>query len=164
MCTFARRPRQYFNELDTYQNNLTWQNSNQPRHRLTMAGTYELPFGKGRPYMTNMPKAAGRDRRRLEADRRLHLHDRPILRFGKMNYNGQDPTVSDPTPGKWFNTAASRRFAANTFVIRSNPLQFDNLTGPSYFMLDGTLSKTFQITENGSKPNSRRQLTTPSIA
>ena len=38
-----------FNEHDTYQNHLHWQNSNQPRHRFTMAGTYELPFGKGRP-------------------------------------------------------------------------------------------------------------------
>ena len=33
------------------------------------------------------------------------------------------------------------------FVIRSNPLQFDNLTGPSYYMLDTTLSKSFRVTE-----------------
>ncbi len=50
------KTQQYFNELDTYQDNLTWQNSNQPRHRLIMAGTYELPFGVGRPYMSHMPK------------------------------------------------------------------------------------------------------------
>ena len=57
-----------------------------------------------------------------------------------------------PDAGKWFNTAAFSPIAANTFVIRCNPTQFDNLTGPSYFMLDGTLSKTFKITEK-SKPN-----------
>ena len=32
-------------------------------------------------------------------------------------------------------------------MIRSNPIQFDNLTGPGYFMLDGTLSKDLKITE-----------------
>ena len=46
------------NELDTYMNNLQYLNSNQPRHRLTLAGTYELPFGKGRPYGANMPTVA----------------------------------------------------------------------------------------------------------
>ena len=46
------------NELDTYQNNLQYLNSNQPRHRLTLAGTYQLPFGKGRPSCANMPKVA----------------------------------------------------------------------------------------------------------
>jgi len=70
-----------------------------------------------------------------------------ILRFGKMNYNGQDVTVSNPTMQKWFNTAAFSPIAANTYVIRSNPTQFDNLTGPGYYMLDGTLSKTFTFKE-----------------
>ena len=70
-----------------------------------------------------------------------------ILRFGKMNYNGQDVTVSNPSMQKWFNTAAFSPIAANTYVIRSNPTQFDNLTGPKYFMLDGTIAKTFSIKE-----------------
>lgn len=138
---------QYFNELDTYQDNLTWQNSNQPRHRLIMAGTYELPFGVGRPYMNHMPKALDMVVGGWKLAGVSTYTTGAILRFGKMNYNGQDPTVSDPTPGQWFNTAAFSPIAANTFVIRSNPLQFDNLTGPSYYMLDATLAKTFRITE-----------------
>jgi hypothetical protein len=70
-----------------------------------------------------------------------------ILRFGKMNYNGAEVTVSNPTPEKWFNTSAFSQIAANTFAIRTNPIQFDNLTGPKYYMLDATLSKSFRITE-----------------
>jgi hypothetical protein len=70
-----------------------------------------------------------------------------ILRFGKMNYNGSEVTISNPSPGKWFNTSAFSQIAANTYVIRSNPMQFDNLTGPKYYMLDATLSKDFRITE-----------------
>lgn len=138
---------QFFNELDTYQNNLTWQNSNQPRHRIVMAGTYEFPLGAGRRYLSHMPRVADA----LVGGWRLTgvstYSTGAILRFGKLNYNGQDPTIANPTPDKWFNTAAFSPIAANTFAIRSNPLQFDNLTGPSFYMLDTTVAKTFRITE-----------------
>ena len=70
-----------------------------------------------------------------------------VLTFGKMNYDGSDPTISNPSMSKWFNTSAFSPIAANTFVIRSNPLLFDNLVGPSFYMLDATLSKNFRITE-----------------
>jgi hypothetical protein len=138
---------QYFNELDAFQDNLTWQNSNQPRHRLIMAGTYEVPFGIGRAYMSGMPKLLDALVGGWKVTGVSTYSTGAILRFGKMNYNGQDPTVSDPTPGQWFNTAAFSPIAANTFVIRSNPWQFDNLTGPSYYTLDATLAKSFKITE-----------------
>jgi hypothetical protein len=141
------KTQQFFNELDTYQNNLTYQNSNQPRHRLITAGTYEFPLGNGRHYLNNMPKLADAVIGGWRLTGVSTYSTGAILRFGKMNYNGQDPTISDPSPNKWFNTAAFSPIAANTFVIRSNPLQFDNLTGPSYYMLDATLAKTFKITE-----------------
>ena len=138
---------QAFNELDTFQNNLAYQNSNQPRHRFTMAGTYELPFGNGRPYLQNMPALANAIVGGWKITGLSTFFSGAILRFGKMNYNGQDPTVPNPTPEQWFNTAAFSQIAANTSVIRSNPLQFDNLTGPHYHILDATLAKTFKFTE-----------------
>jgi hypothetical protein len=137
----------YHNELDTYLNNMSYLNSNQPRHRWTMAGTYEIPFGKGRPMLANMPKAAEAIVGGWKVSAISTFMSGAILRFGKMNYSGADPTVSDPTPEKWFNTSAFSPLAANTFVIRSNPIQFDNLTGPKYYMLDATLTKTFAVTE-----------------
>ena len=135
------------NELDTYQNNLQWLNSNQPRHHVTMAGTYELPFGKGRHILANMPKAAEAIVGGWKLTGNSTYMTGSILRFGKMNYKGGEVTVDNPTPGKWFNTSVFSPIAANTSVIRSNPTQFDNLTGPGYFMLDGTLSKDLRITE-----------------
>jgi hypothetical protein len=135
------------NELDTYQNNLQYLNSNQPRHHVTMAGTYELPLGKGRRVLPNMPKAADAIIGGWKLTGNSTFMSGSILRFGKMNYKGGEVTVSDPTPGKWFNTSVFSPIAANTSVIRSNPIQFDNLTGPGYFMLDGTLSKDLKITE-----------------
>jgi hypothetical protein len=135
------------NELDTFQNNLVWQNSNQPRHHFTMGGTYEFPFGKGRAYLAHMPKLADALIGGWKVTGTSNYMTGAILRFGKMNYNGQKVTVDNPTPGHWFNTAAFSPLAANTFVIRTNPQQFDDLTGPKYYMLDATLTKGFNLTE-----------------
>ena len=138
---------QAFSELDNYLNNLTWQNSNQPRHRFTMGGTWELPFGRGRAFLNDKSRFTDALVGGWKVAGISTYMSGAILRFGKMNYNGADPTVSNPSPGQWFNTAAFSPIAANTYVIRSNPLQFDNLTGPSYYMLDSTLTKEFQIFE-----------------
>jgi hypothetical protein len=134
-------------ELDVYQNNLNYLNSNQPRHRITMGGTYEIPFGAGRPYLSNMHKVADAIVGGWKITGISTYMSGAILRFGKMNYNGAEVTVSNPTPQKWFNTSAFSQLAANVFSIRSNPIQFDHLTGPKYYMLDATLSKDFRITE-----------------
>ncbi len=135
------------NELDTYQNNLQYLNSNQPRHRFTAAGTYELPVGTGRTFGKTMPRALDAVVGGWKITGMSTYMSGAILRFGKMNYLGGDVTVSDPSPSKWFNTSVFTSIAANTYVIRSNPMQFDNLTGPCYYMLDGTLAKIFKITE-----------------
>ena len=42
-----------------------------------------------------------------------------ILRFGKMNYNGADPTVENPTEQLWFNKSAFSVIPSGTYVIRS---------------------------------------------
>ena len=39
----------FLDPLDNYQNRLTYLDSPNPHHRATLAGTYQLPFGKGRP-------------------------------------------------------------------------------------------------------------------
>jgi hypothetical protein len=135
------------NELDTFQNNLQWLNSNQPRHRLTFAGTYEIPFGKGKMIGANMPRIADAIIGGWALTGASTYMSGAILRFGKMNYNGGEVTVSNPSPGRWFNTSAFSPITSGTYVIRSNPMQFDNLTGPKYYMLDATLAKSFKLTE-----------------
>ena len=141
------KTQQFFNEVDQYTNNLAYQNSNQPRHRFTTAGTYELPFGKGKSFLNNMPTAADAVLGGWKVTGVSTFISGAILRFGKMNYDGSDPTVSDPSPGRWFNTDAFSPIAANTFVIRTNPMQFDDLRGPKYHVLDATLTKRFSFGE-----------------
>ena len=66
--------------------------------------------------------------------------------FGNMIVTG-NPCISNPTPQHWFNTAAFSPIPANTYVLRSNPLQYGCLTGPHFWNLDGNLTKSFNITE-----------------
>src|SRR2546428_762109 len=44
----------FFNDLDQYAGRFTYIDGYNPRHRMSVAGTYEFPFGKGRPYLSNM--------------------------------------------------------------------------------------------------------------
>lgn len=136
----------YFNDQDTFSNQLRWQDSNQPRHRYTAASTYEIPIGKGRTYMTNIPWAADFLIGGWKIVGSMNLTTGDYLRFGNLVVNG-NPCEGSRTPQHWFNTAAFSNLPANTYVLRSNPMQYDCLTGPKFFNLDGTLSKSFKVTE-----------------
>ena len=61
-----------------------------------------------------------------------------------MDYR-RDPIIDNPGPQKWFNTDAFR--VLTPFTPRTNPYQFDGITGPIFWNLDGTVSKTFPIQE-----------------
>lgn len=137
---------QFFNDLDVYNNNLAYQNSDQPRHRLTMAGTYELPFGKGKLVLNGANrvldgivggwKLAG-----------VYTHTSgQYLRFGDTLIVNGNPCADVPS-GYWFNTKVFSQVPANTYVLRSNPKQYDCLRGPTYNWLDSTLTKNFRVTE-----------------
>jgi hypothetical protein len=66
------------------------------------------------------------------------------LRFGAMEASG-DPTLDNPTPQRWFDTSKLSQLAP--YTRRSNPLQYPSLTGPSYWVIDATISKQFRINE-----------------
>jgi hypothetical protein len=135
-----------FNDLDAYQNNLVYQDSNQPHHRFNIASTAELPFGKGHAFLNTLPKAADAIVGGWKLAGLWTFTSGDFLRFGNLIVNG-DPCVSNPTPQHWFNTAAFSRIPANTYVLRTNPLQYGCLAGPHFWNLDANLAKVFNITE-----------------
>ena len=53
--------------------------------------------------------------------------------------------LDNPTWDRWFNTSVFRQ--ATPFTPRTNPFQYDGLTGPGNWNLDTTLSKNFKLTE-----------------
>jgi hypothetical protein len=142
----------YFSDMDVFTNHLVYQDSDQPHHRISSAGTYELPFGRSRKYMSNIPKALDFAIGGWKVTGVLTLISGDYPRFNNNSTGAGmivvgDPCLDNPTPSKWFNTAAFQQIPANTYMLRTNPLQFGCLTGPQFFSLDGTLSKSFKITE-----------------
>jgi len=135
-----------FNDLQAFQNDLVYQKSNQPRHRFNIASTWELPLGKGRAYLNSLPRAADAIVGGWKVAGLWTFISGDFPRFGNLIVNG-DACVADPTPKRWFNTGAFSRIPANTYVLRTNPLQYDCLTGPHFWNLDANLTKSVPITE-----------------
>ncbi|MDQ2898306.1 MAG: carboxypeptidase-like regulatory domain-containing protein [Acidobacteriota bacterium] len=135
-----------FNDLNAFQNNLVYQDSNQPHHRFNIAGTWELPVGAGRAYFNSAPKVVEAVVGGWKVAGLWTFISGDFPRFGNLGVSG-NPCVSNPTPKAWFNTAAFSRIPANTYVLRTNPLQYDCLTGPQFWNLDANLAKEFRVTE-----------------
>ncbi|HEX5483648.1 MAG TPA: TonB-dependent receptor [Terriglobia bacterium] len=135
-----------FNDQTYYNNQFQWQESNQPHHRMNIAASYNLPFGRGQTFLHSASSAVNALIGGWRISPVLQYISGDYPQFGNMVVTG-NPCVSNPTPGHWFNTSAFQPIAANTYVLRTNPLQFGCLTGPSFWDLDATLAKDFPITE-----------------
>ena len=135
-----------FNDLEAYQNNLVYQDSNQPHHRFNIASTWELPFGKGRAFLNATPKPVDAILGGWKIAGLSTFISGDYPQFGNMIVTGS-PCVSNPTPQHWFNQSAFAPIPANTYVLRTNPLQYGCLTGPKFWNLDANLTKSFNITE-----------------
>lgn len=137
---------QYFNDLDTFTDHLTWQASDQPHHRLTSAGSLELPFGKGKRYLSSMPRLADSIIGGWQITGILTFNTGDYPRFGNL------VTVSNPCQnvpkGYYFNPAAFQALpSGQAYTLRTNPLQYSCLTGPNFLNLDASILKNVHITE-----------------
>jgi len=135
---------EFFNSDDQYVERLTWIGSNNPRHRISAAGTFEFPVGKGRLLWPNMHPVLNAVIGGWSTSHIVLWNAGPFLRWGNLNVSG-DPRLENPTGDKWFKTEV---FAiATPYTPRTNPWQYPGLTGPGYWSWDGTLVKHFQMTE-----------------
>lgn len=146
-------------DYSLYNNQFIWQDSNQPRHRFNAAGTYQLPFGKGRPYLSHINRVADAVAGGWQLTGLLTMMTGDYVTFnggnasftkpqsGNMIVTG-NPCLSNPTPSAWFNTSAFQAIPSNVaFTPRTNPYTYGCLTGPGFMNIDATISKSFAITE-----------------
>jgi hypothetical protein len=134
-----------FNDLTVFQNQLLWQTSNQPRHRITAAGTYELPLGRGKTFFSSTPRAVDVVIGGWQITGEATFNSGDYPRFPNLIVSG-NPCKNVPK-GFYFNPSVFSPLPANTYVLRTNPLQYSCLTGPTFFDLDASLLKNFHITE-----------------
>ncbi len=95
---------QFNNALETYENQLVWQDSNQPHHRITAASSYELPFGRGRTYLASAPRIVDALVGGWQITGELTYNTGDYPRFTQPLIVTGNPCVSNPTPQNWFNT------------------------------------------------------------
>lgn len=138
------RNQEYYDDLDNFLDNLTFQPAVNPRHRITGAAIYQLPFGKGRKYFSSMNAVADAILGGWGLSGIATYNTGQFLRFGGYVVNG-DPSLDNPTKGKMFDTT---KFAVlPAFTRRQNPLQYDGVKGMAFKNVDFTLAKEFKVTE-----------------
>lgn len=142
---FARqRSLSYYDDVATYLQQRTWQESTNARHRVTFAGSWEMPFGHGRAFLPTASRVIDAVIGGWNLSPMLTWRSGNFISFGGLLADG-DPLVSNPGPNGWFNTAVFARLPA--YTQRTNPVTYSGLTGPGYFNLDLSMVKRFRITE-----------------
>ncbi|MBI4904037.1 MAG: carboxypeptidase regulatory-like domain-containing protein [Acidobacteria bacterium] len=134
----------FFNDIASFNRQFTFQESDRPRHRLTFAGTWEVPVGRRRQFGSNMPRVLDYAVGGWDLSGIMTWRSGFFVRFGGMAVNG-DPILENPTPGRWFNTQAFSRLP--NFTPRTNPWQYEGLTNPGLFNLDMSIVKRMPVTE-----------------
>jgi hypothetical protein len=138
------RNEEYYDELDNFTDNLTYQDAVNPRHRVTGAMIYQLPFGKGRKYGSSWNGVTDAILGGWALSGIFTFNTGQFLRFPGYLVDG-DPSLDNPTKELMFDTSKFKVLPA--FTRRTNPLQYDGVKGMAFKNLDLTLAKEFSITE-----------------
>ena len=139
-----RKNDEFYDAVDEVDGRFTMINDDNPRHKLSLSGIYEFPFGRGRKWGNNANKVVDAILGGWSTSGIYEYIGGDFLRFGAMLVNG-DPAIDNPTREQRFDTSVFVRQPA--FTRRSNPWQFDGVHGPRYSNLDLTLAKQHPITE-----------------
>ncbi|MCC6590051.1 MAG: carboxypeptidase regulatory-like domain-containing protein [Bryobacterales bacterium] len=134
----------YFNDIQQYVQQTFWLGSNNARHRLTIAGTWDAPVGKGKKFGTNMHPVMNGIVGGWQLSGIYSYRSGEFLRFNAADVAG-DLKIDNPGPQKWFNTDNYKVLPA--FTPRTNPYQYSGINGPIFWNVDGTVSKFFPVTE-----------------
>jgi Carboxypeptidase regulatory-like domain/TonB dependent receptor len=123
-----------------------WRPTDLPRHRIVMASTWQLPIGKDRAFLNNMPAPLDYLLGGWQVTATARHYSGRLLLFNAVTNVSGNPKLDNPTRDKWFDT--TKFSVADAFAPRSNPWYFDGLTGPSVTMTDLTLTKSVPVGQN----------------
>jgi hypothetical protein len=131
--------------------------------RIVATGVYELPFGKGKRFLQNKWIAAIVGGWTIAGSFQRQLGG--LIGFGNIFYYGDPNNIvsSNPTIGQYFNTAGCdssmgsapctsgfekrTAMAPASYQYRFMPNNIAGLRAPGYSEIDGSISRTFRITE-----------------
>jgi hypothetical protein len=134
---------EFFNDIDEYNIKTTMIDRRRPRHNLRMAGTWELPFGRGKKYLSGVSRPLDYIVGGWSTAHWLMWQGGSLLTFSAAQVSG-DPTQGVPS-GLWFNPEVFDVLPG--YTPRTNPWYYDGLRGPRFWSLDSTLVKYVPIKE-----------------
>jgi hypothetical protein len=137
-----RRTTAFFNDVDQYLKRMSFQDSGDPRHRLNVSGTFDLPLGKDRRYLSAALGALDFVLGGWSYSPLFTYNSGSLVEFGPLLVSG-NPKLSQPTRERWFDTSKFQRLPP--YTPRTNPVYYAGLTAPRQWNMDSTLSKNFQI-------------------
>ena len=109
----------FFNDIAVYEQQYTWIDSPASRHRLTMAGSWEIPVGKSRQFLSGSPRIVDALVGGWNLSPIITWRSGRFLQFDGMVVNG-DPRIDNPTPATLVQHvgffAAARLYAAHNPV------------------------------------------------
>jgi hypothetical protein len=141
------RMEEFFNKEEQFQNVFRYIDGPRPRHRMNIGGTWELPFGRGRRYMSETNTFVDAFLGGWTTSGIFWYYAGNRLRFGQMDVVG-DPKLD--SPDKWgymFNPDAFAFIPQSGFKVRTNPWTYPGVQGPGYKNVDLALAKFFNINE-----------------
>jgi hypothetical protein len=133
----------YYNDINYYANNLQMFDRGLPRHNIRLSGTYQLPFGKGRSYLSNAPRWLDEIVGGWATSDIFYFMSGDLMGFPTTGMLC-NPSQNIPK-GYWFNPSCLS--IAPPYTESTAPPYYEGLRGPRYFQLDSTAVKYFKIGE-----------------
>jgi hypothetical protein len=122
-------------------------------HSLSVSGLWELPFGKGRTWLSSTNRLADLFVGGWQLSAVVQLNSGFPLSFGDVVFNGDIKGISlskgERSIDRWFNTTGFNRNAAQQFGshLRTFPLRLSGVRSSAYHSADISLLKNFAIHE-----------------
>jgi hypothetical protein len=146
------RAEEWLNVINEYDAAPTqWITSQNARpHRITLNGVWELPFGRGRKFLSN-GGLLGMILGGWQTGQTFEWQPGPLLQFGNVFFYGNvdDIALDDPTLNEWFDVDAGFERSATRvpadFQERLFPLRVDGLRGDQTLLLNSSISRTFPL-------------------
>jgi hypothetical protein len=136
---------QYFDDIDQYNHKYTMINNGGPSQTVRFAGTYELPIGRGRRFLSHTNRLVDAVVGGWATSHIFMWNNGPLVNFGAWMLVSGNPKIDNPTRDKYFDTS---KFDFNpAYTPRSNPWYFDGLRGFGSWSWDATAVKYFPIKE-----------------
>ena len=145
---------EFFDDLATYARRFEWRDTDTPRHRFTSAMSWDIPIGKGRSYLKDIPTALDYVIGGWTFTTATRIYSGRPLFFNQNLIVDGNPKINNPANTMWFDVTKFHALPTSTDPAlppnlhkRDNPWTYPGLFGPGVWQSDVTMNKSFRLTE-----------------